>query len=83
MNPYYNLPPEQRAIQKVVEQFNADESLWKKLEPRSKARRKPRPRLSRKKLKKLDLAEFAQARPPQDCIGQWIETSMIAGSISP
>jgi len=70
MNPYPNLPPEQKATQRVVDQFNADERLWKKLEPLRKARRKLRPRLSRKKLKKLDLAEFAKARPPQDCIGQ-------------
>jgi hypothetical protein len=73
MNPYYNLPPEQRMTQRLVDQFNADERLWKKLEPRRKARRKLRPSLSKKKLKRLDLAEFAKARPPQDCIGPWIE----------
>src|SRR5258708_26857842 len=82
MNPYSNLPLAQRATQRLVEQFNADERLWKKLGPRRKARRKLRPRLSRKKLKKLDLSEFAKARPPQDCIGQWIETSMAADPIS-
>ena len=80
MNPYYNLPPEQRTTQRVVEQFNADERLWKKLEPRRKARRKLRPRLSRKNFKKLNLAEFAKARPAQDCIGQWVQTSVTAGS---
>ena len=73
MNPYYHLPPEQRPTQRLVDQFNADERLWKKLEPRRRARRKLRPRLSKKKLKKLDLLEFAKARPPQDCIGQWID----------
>jgi hypothetical protein len=72
MNPYYNLPPEQRATQRLVEQFNADERFWKKLEPKRRARRKLRPRLSRRKLKRLDLKEFAKARPPQDCIGQWV-----------
>jgi len=55
-----------------VEQFSADERLWKKLEPRRRARRKLRPRLSHKKLKELDLQEFAKARPPQDCIGQCV-----------
>jgi hypothetical protein len=70
MNPYYNLPPEQRLTQCLVDQFNADERLWKQLEPRRRARRKLRPRLSKKKLKKLDLAEFAKTRPPQDCVGQ-------------
>jgi hypothetical protein len=72
MNAYYNLPPEQRATQRLVDQFNADERLWKKLEPKRRARRKLRPQLSRKKLSKLDLLEFKKARPPQDCIGQWI-----------
>ena len=72
VDPYYNLPPEQRAVQRLVEQFNADERLWKKLEPRRRARRKLRPRLSHTKLKELDLREFAKAKPPQDCIGQWV-----------
>jgi hypothetical protein len=73
MNPHYNLPPEQRATQRLVDQFNADERLWKELEPNRRARRKARPRPSRKKLKALDLLEFARARPPQDCIGQRIQ----------
>jgi hypothetical protein len=30
MNPYYNLPFEQRMTQRFVDQFNADERLWKK-----------------------------------------------------
>ena len=74
MTPYYNLPREQRPIQRLVDQYNADAGLWRKLAPRRKARRKLRPRLSKKKLKKLDLAEFGKARPPQDAIGQWIGT---------
>jgi hypothetical protein len=74
MNPYYNLPPEQRFTQRLVDQFNADERLWKKLEPLRRARRKVlRWILTRKQLKNLDLAEFAKARPPLDCVGQWIE----------
>jgi hypothetical protein len=73
MNPYYSLPPEQRFIQRLVDQFNANERLWKKLEPRRRARRKLRPLLSKKQLKKLDLLEFARARPSQDCIGQAIK----------
>ena len=72
MNPYHNLPPEQGATQRLVDQFNADEWLWRKLEPRRRARRKLRPRLSRKNLKKLDLLDFTKARPPQDCIGQCV-----------
>lgn len=74
MNPYYNLPPEQRPLQRLVDQYNADARLWRRLAPRRRARRKLLRRvLSRKKLKKLDLREFARARPPQDCIGQWVE----------
>jgi hypothetical protein len=56
-----------------VDHFNSDERLWKKLEPRRRARRKLRPPLSKKHLKKLDLLEFAKARPPQDCVGQCIK----------
>ena len=82
MNPYYNLPPEQRMPQSRVDQFNADERLWQKLEPRRQARRKLRPRLSRKKLKEMDLAEFAKARPPRDCIGLWAEQSSVLPAIS-
>jgi hypothetical protein len=73
MDPYVNLPPEQRMTQQLVDQFNADEQLWQKLAPHRDARRKLRPRLSRKKLKTLDLLEFANARPLQDCVGHWIE----------
>ena len=73
MNPFYNLPPEQRATQRLGEQYNADARLWKKLEPRRRARRKLRPRLPKKKLKKLDLLDFEKARPPQECVGQWME----------
>ena len=72
MNPYHNLPPEQRAAQRLVDQFNADERLWKELEPRRRARRKLRPRLAHEKLRRLDLQEFAKAKPTQDCIGQWV-----------
>jgi hypothetical protein len=74
LNPYYNLPPGQRPTQRLVDQFNADEALWRKLEPRRRARRKLLRRLvSRKTLKQLDLLEFAHERPPLDCIGQWSE----------
>ena len=33
MNPYYNLPPEQWRLQRLVDAYNADAQLWKKLEP--------------------------------------------------
>jgi hypothetical protein len=73
MNPHYNLPAEQRALQRQVDQYNADARLWRKLAPKRRARRRLLRRvLSRKRLKKLDLKEFAAARPPVECIGQWV-----------
>ena len=73
MNPHYNLPADQRFTQRIVDQFNADERLWEKLEPRRELRRKFHPRLSKKKLKRLDLLEFARARPPQECVGHCVK----------
>ena len=72
-NPYCNLLPVQRATQRLVDQFNADERLWRKLERKRRARRKLLPWLSKKKLKRLALLESVRARPPQECIGQWVE----------
>ena len=72
MNPYYNLPPHQGRIQRLVSRFNADERLWERLEPQRRARRKTRPALSGRRHKALDLVEFTRARPPQDCIGEKI-----------
>src|SRR5206468_10555078 len=59
---------------RLVERSKADEQYWKKLKPRRRERRKLRRGLSRKKLKNLDLLEFASARQPQDCIGIWIQS---------
>jgi len=72
MTPYYNLPPEQRRVQQLVAQFNADERLWRSLE--AKRRRKAHPRMSAKLRRQLDLLEFANSRPPQDCVGEISET---------
>ena len=70
MNPYYNLPPGQRWIQKLVAQFNADELLWRSLEGKRLLRRMLHPRIRAKRRKLLNLLDFAKARPPQDCIGE-------------
>ena len=70
MNPYYNLPPEQRWIQNLVAQFNADERLWRSLEGKRLLRRMLYPRMSAKHRKLLNRLDFAKARPPQDCIGE-------------
>ena len=74
MNPYYNLPAGQRFTQRLVDQFNADERLWKKLAPQRRARRKLLKKLaSRKMLKILNLLEFTRERPPIECVGHWVE----------
>ena len=69
MNPYCNLPPEQRRVQQLVTQFNADEQLWRSLEDKRRFRRRLYPRLSAKLRKQLDLLDFAMARPLEDCVG--------------
>ena len=69
MNRYDNFPPEQRRVQQLVAEFNADERLWRSLESRRRLRRKLLSRLSAKDQKQLDLLDFAVARAPQDCIG--------------
>lgn len=67
---YCNIPPEQHRVQRLVDQWNADERLWKKLEPLRRLRRSRRKNLNEVQRRELDLREFAQARPPVDCIGQ-------------
>ena len=74
MNPYYNLPPEQRFTQRQADQFNADEQLWQRLALNRILRRFLQPTESKQKLKKAGLDEFAQARPPQYCIGTTYES---------
>lgn len=69
MNPYYNLPSNQRNIQRLVDQRNADERHWEKLEPRRRLRRALRRELTEKQHHERDLREFASAKPPADCIG--------------
>ena len=74
MNPYYNLPHEQRPTQRLVDQYDADARLWKKLSPLRRARRKLlRLFLSPKVLKDSDLLEFSRQRLPEDCVAQEIE----------
>ena len=69
MNPYYNLPPEQRRVQQLVTQFNADEQLWRSLEGKRRLRRRLYPRISARFRKQFDLLDFAMAHQPQDCVG--------------
>jgi len=74
MTPYYHLPPEQRRVQRLVAQFNADEQLWRSLEAMRRRRRKVHPLMSAKLRRQLDLLEFASSRPLQDCVGQFSQT---------
>ena len=74
MTSYYHLPPQQRRVQQLVAQFNADEQLWRSLETNRRRRRKLHPRMSAKLRRQLDLLEFANSRPLQDCVGYFSET---------
>jgi hypothetical protein len=69
MKPHNNMPPQQHRVQQLVDQFNAEERLWRSLAEKRGERRLSRPRLSAKRHRLLDLLEFATARPPQDCVG--------------
>ena len=71
MNPYYNLPPEQRRVQQLVTQFNADEQLWRSLEGKRRLRCRLYPRISARLRKQFDLLDFAMAHQPQDCVGRF------------
>lgn len=64
-----NLPPHQQAVQRLADEFNAAEAIWRKLEWKRKLRRLLHPKMSWKKRKQVDLADFAPAQPPKDCIG--------------
>jgi hypothetical protein len=70
MRRYPNLPRNQRDIQPLVDQFNADEAHWRGLEPRRRLRRKILRRLKKKEHRALDLLEFAKLRPAGDCVGR-------------
>jgi hypothetical protein len=54
-----------------VAQFNADEQLWRSLEAKRRSRRKMRPRILARLRRQLDLLEFANSRPLEDCVGQF------------
>ncbi|MBN2564051.1 MAG: hypothetical protein JXQ75_24315 [Phycisphaerae bacterium] len=67
-----NLPDRQQVTQSLADQFNADERVWADLEPLRRLRRLLRPGVSCRKRKQEDLADFAHARPPKDCVAQWV-----------
>jgi len=74
MNTYYNLSPEQRRVQQLVAEINADEQFWRSLRGNRRLRRKLHPHLSVRIQKQLDLLEFAAMHPAQDCVGRFIHT---------
>jgi hypothetical protein len=69
MNSDFNLPPAQRGVQRLVNQFNADEDLWHKLRVKRCLRRLSHRKLSAKRHELLDLIDLLGARPLQDLIG--------------
>jgi hypothetical protein len=73
MRSNYHLPLEQRRAQRLADQFNADEQLWRSLGNKRRIRRRVLRHLSARHLKQLDLLEFAAARPPQDCVGFFLK----------
>jgi len=64
-----NLPTDQQAVQALADQFNADEQLWKSLEPLRKLRQTLHPQMKSRKRKELDLLDFEKAQLPKDCVG--------------
>ncbi len=62
-------PSQQQELIRLIRQYNQDENLWQSLEGRRRLRRKLF-RLSRKQHHALDIAEFARAKPPEDCIAR-------------
>lgn len=66
-----NLPAGQQFTQRIVDEFNAAESLWESLALRRKLRKLLYPKKGRRKRQQLDLAEFARHQLPKDCIGFW------------
>jgi hypothetical protein len=73
MDRYHTLASEHRRVQRIVDRFNANEQVWRRLGLRRRLRRAVRRNLTDAQLRELDLRDFARARPPEDCIGEWIE----------
>ncbi len=69
MKPYHNLPPGQRALQRLVDQFNVDESLWRRLETNRRSRRTRHLGPSRVQREILDFLDWVKGHPLAECIG--------------
>jgi hypothetical protein len=57
-------------VQKLVDQWNADEHHWRSLRGRRILRRLARKSLTTDQHRALDQLEFARTRPPVDCVGE-------------
>lgn len=66
---HQNFSPEQRHVQRLVDQFNADEEAWERLETTRRLLRMRYPHLSRRRRDLLYLVEVILARPIEDCVG--------------
>ncbi|HCA81109.1 MAG TPA: hypothetical protein DEP53_15370 [Bacteroidetes bacterium] len=58
-----------KSVQRLVDQFNHDEMIWRSLEPRRPVRRKMLRRSGQELHQALDLLEFDALRPVDDCVG--------------
>jgi hypothetical protein len=79
MNYYTNVPDSQQFTRHIVDIFNRDEMLWKKLE-KSRKRRRKKMNISEERHRLLDILEFEAKRPPDDCIGRKIGNTEIASN---
>ncbi len=70
MNPYYNLPPEQRRMQRLVDRFN-DERRWEeRMELRRRFRRAVRRNLTGAQHRELDRRDEAKLGRLQEFVGE-------------
>ncbi len=69
LTPIRNLPPDQRSLQRLVDQFNADESLWRSLEAKRLLQRTRNLGLSRVHREILDFLDWVGKRHLAECIG--------------
>ncbi len=62
-------PNNRQELLRLIRQFNRDELLWFSLEGRRRLRRKLLKR-SHQQHHALNMAEYANAKPPEDCVGR-------------
>jgi hypothetical protein len=71
MNDRSSISPYAQFTQRLINEFNADEAVWRKLAWKRRLHRLLRPKMSRKKRRQMDLADFAVSQPPKECVGFW------------